>query len=371
MSNFAYISLDIDLLSRVITKSTSFKECWAALVSWASRANTFLEQARFPQPVVWSLLEDGNVGCFLLDESCITDEGPYPRPICGHITSSGLVCTNGRGYKTGHSGFGICSFCEKKTEGALKIHRNHANASLKPLSDSNRRMHLLNRQNQVPSRLAECLVAAEAIESTHLRSLEGDIQVLYGIIQYVFEGGVQDISDEDRQSGNWKLGFGEFRLLNMLFKTLLEAKKTRHSMENELRLDPVTIKAFVSQVLAIVFSNTDARMARKIGAEILDRVIRPFRTQGKLTGADEEYESVGGAMVDAISKFSGVAPEEIVGLEREEVPSREHIKDGTAIVQELRGRVAGLTEAARRTDFSTTSVQRRSRERKRLREIST
>lgn len=352
-------------LSWSIHQTKSYEEKMHLLYDFARRSSAELELASMEQPICWELMEDGvSIGCFLIDENNPTVFGPVPVPVCGKIDSRGRVCTNGRGYKTGHPGFGLCRFCEKKTERAVIRGGNPTVSAMKPLSGNNQKMHLLNRQNRVPSRLAECLVAAEEIEEGVMKKVDTDIQMMYGLIQYVMEGGLQEIEEADRDAGNFRLRTEEIKILNTMFKSVLDAKKTRHAMENEMRLDPVTIKAFVSQVLAIVFANTDARMARKIGAEILDKVIRPFRSDGKLAGHDSDYEAVGSSMVDAIVQHSGVDRSEVEALEGtpvEETPMSG--RDASALVADIRSRVRGAHDQATSTGIgvSDTTARRAAR----------
>ena len=54
-------------------------------------------------------------------------------------------------------------------------------------------------------------------------------------------------------------------------------------------LDTTTVKAFVDQIFKIIMANAAKNVGKRILTEILDEVIVPFKTQGRIVGAEFDY----------------------------------------------------------------------------------
>jgi hypothetical protein len=318
IGQFRYrLALDPRLLARIVEESEDVSAKLDAIKKWAKYANRRLEQIKNAPQVLWVTLEDGEEGCFLLDNTIQTPYGAALKPICGNQNArDGLVCTRRRGSATFHPGKGLCLDCEKKREGAIY----RSGAIYKP---GNETMIELNRSNQMPARLVECLERSEKLEEQVTRDLLPDLKTVYGMVQFVMEGGLHEISSADRESGDWRLWESDIKLINTLLKTAVEAKKVMFVMEKQQRIDPTTIKAFVGQVMSVVFSHVDAGTARKIGGEILDQVIRPFRNEGHIGGSEEEYHDVGKGMTKAIASYAGVESDSVQFPKGETLSSEE------------------------------------------------
>jgi len=189
------------------------------------------------------------------------------RKICGQLNSARAICLQPAGASTRHLGSGMCRTCSKR------MSRKSIEAT-----------DIANRDNGLPSRLQECLDYAETMETRLLTKVDPDIKNLYGLLRYVMAGGLHasapDLNEED------------VKLSNMLIRTIVESKKARALIEKEIRIDPVTIKSFVSQVMGVVFAHVDQNIAGRIGNEILEKVVRPFKIEGRIAGTTEDYYPV-------------------------------------------------------------------------------
>jgi len=175
----------------------------------------------------------------------------------------------------------------------------------------NQKMIAMNRNNRLPATLRECLDATDEVETKTLRAINTDLKTLYALIQYVLEGGLHNYTEEEMaENPNW-LNSDDVKTVNLLGKSILEAKKVAYLMEKDAKLDPVTIKAFVGQVMAVVMANVEPNTARRIGGEIMDTVIRPFRMEGRIGGDDVEYADISSGMIKSIAAHAKVEPEEV------------------------------------------------------------
>ncbi len=305
IGQFKYrLALDPRLLARIIDEAGNVHDKLEALRKWATYANRRMKQIAEAPETEWARLMDGTEAAFLIDRKRTNKYGPFPKPICGSYNArDGLLCLFPRGNGSKHVGKGPCYTCEMKSSSAL--HRS--GAIYKP---GNKIMLSLNRTNNLPARLRECLEVTEKIETKTLRGVEEDIRTTYGLVQYILEGGLHSLTDEQRTEENW-LNADDVKTCNMLLKTALEAKKVGYLMEKDAKLDPVTIKSFVGQVMAVVFANVEQNTARRISGEILDQVIRPFRMEGRVSGTDADYEEIGPGMRKAVAKYAEIDPDEV------------------------------------------------------------
>ncbi|KKL21189.1 hypothetical protein LCGC14_2447940 [marine sediment metagenome] len=336
VGQFKYrLALDPRLLARIIDESGSVHEKLEALRKWATYANKRMTQIAAAPETAWYILMDGTEAAFLIDRTLKTKYGPFPKPVCGSYNQrDGLLCLFPRGNGTQHPGKGPCYTCEMKSSSALQ----RSGAIYKP---GNEKMLALNRANNLPARLRECLDVTEKMETKALRNIETDIKTSYAMVQFILEGGLHNLTEEQREKGEW-LTAEDIKTCNTLLKTVLEAKKVGYLMEKDAKLDPVTIKAFVGQVMSVVFSNVEPNTARRISGEILDQVIRPFKMEGRLSGSDADYEGMGDGMKKAVAKFAGIAKDEVEmesegngkTLTREEV--EESAKEGMKKIRGVR-----------------------------------
>jgi len=306
VGQFKYrLALDPRLLARIIDEAPDVHSKIEALRKWCTYANKRLEQIRSAPVSEWEELEDGTIGAFILKGGpSATPWGPIPEAVCGVQNSrDGLICPNPRGQGTNHPGYGSCYTCEMKSSSALW----RSGAIYSP---GNEKMIFLNRSNNLPARLRECLDVSEAVEEKTLRAIDGDLRTTYGLVQFILEGGLHRLTDEEREAMDW-LSPEDIKTCNMLLKTALEAKKIAYLMEKDAKLDPVTIKSFVGQVMAVVFANVEPNTARRIGGEILDQVIRPFKMEGRISGDDTDYSDIGPGMAKAIGNYAGVDAEDV------------------------------------------------------------
>lgn len=207
-------------------------------------------------------------------------------------------------------------------------------------------MMMLNRQSQIPARLRECLDAGDLLEEKVLRGVIQDTRTIYALIQYVLEGGLHTLSAEQREEANWQLNETDVKVVNMLIKTVLETKKIQLITDQTMRLDPLTVKAFVGQVMSVVFSHVSADIARRIGSDVLDRVIKPFKSSGRIVGEEIEYHEISPELTRAVSTSADVSPNDLyfpVGTAPDPAMIEAEVEKGLQKAKELRSSLAKST----------------------------
>ena len=221
---------------------------------------------------------------YLLDE-----EGDRVRKICGRQKSGfpkGYVCEQSAGHGTNHPGVGNC----KKHDSSIP---NPKNVGL---------WDRLNKDQGLPSTLAEYLENASDIEERHLTSVDEDIKALYGLFTYQMSKRKKaalakgDI-DEEQQL---QLSNADLELALKIMDKILKAKEVRLKLSRELTLDTSTIKMFVNQIFQVATQKLPEHQAKMLLNAFLDQVIIPFQTKGRIKGGDFEYSPMSGQLMGDI-----------------------------------------------------------------------
>ena len=223
--------------------------------------------------------------CYLVDE-----RGRKKRRICGtqrNRMPEGYVCTNNAGRGTDHPGIGPCEFHDRQIS-------NPRNTGL---------WLRLNKEAGLPSNLLEFLESAEDIEETHLVNVDDDIKNLYALQAVVLSSRK---ASEDGEDG--VLYSKDIDLLMSITDKILKAKALRVKLNKEMSLDITTIKLFVNQIFKIIVAETAETVSRRILTAIVDGVIVPFRTQGRIKGGAFEYDPETQEIVD--TEFEDIAEKE-------------------------------------------------------------
>ena len=70
----------------------------------------------------------------------------------------------------------------------------------------------------------------------------------------------------------------------------------RPKLKKEVSLDTTTVKAFVDQIFKIIMQNAAKNVGKRILTEIMDEVIVPFKTQGRIVGKEFDYKKESDAL---------------------------------------------------------------------------
>lgn len=217
----------------------------------------------------------------------VDDHNRHTRRICGFQRkrmSLGYVCTKSAGEGTGHLGVGPC-----------KSH-DHAIAN----SNNTGLWERLNRANKLPANLLEFLQNAEEIEERHLVDVDEDIRILYAMQAYVLSRRRMK-KEGDLEEGGEPEGFlfnEDIDLIMKLTDRIVKAKGLRLKLKKEISIDDSTIKIFMDQVFRVILASAAKGVSKRIIQQILEEVIMPFKTQGRIVGHEFEYET----SADAVAK---------------------------------------------------------------------
>jgi hypothetical protein len=204
--------------------------------------------------------------CYLLN-----NKGEQTKRICGcqlNNMPEGYLCVKGAGDGTDHPGWGQCNFHDRQIT-------NTNNTGL---------WSELNRKAGLPNNLMDFLENAQIVEEKHLNDVDDDIRALYAIQSYIFS---RRTDSEDPEKGY--LTNSDIELMIKVTDRIFKAKELRPKLKREVSLDTTSVKAFVDQVFKIVMSNAAQNVGRRILQEIMDDVIVPFKTQGRIVGEEFEY----------------------------------------------------------------------------------
>lgn len=204
---------------------------------------------------------------YLLDK-----KGTRTRKICGtqrNNQPAGYLCLKAAGDGTQHPGYAQCSYHDRQLT-------NPNNTSL---------WLQLNRQAGVPANLLEYLENAEIVQEEHLSSVDDDIKGLYAIMSYVMS--------RRRDHENPDEGYLTNQDLDLMLKIndkILKAKELRPKLQKEVSLDTATVKTFVDQIFKIILANAAKNVGKRIMQSILDEVIVPLKTQGRIKGGEFDFQ---------------------------------------------------------------------------------
>ena len=201
----------------------------------------------------------------------VDDKGRSGKRICGTQRNGmpeGYVCIKASGEGTDHPGWGQCQFHDRQLP-------NPQNTGL---------WLTLNQQAGLPANLLEYYQNAEMIQEEHLSSVDDDIKALYALQTYVLS--------RHRDPENENEGYitnQDIDLVMKLTDKIMKAKEMRVKLNKEDSLDTTTVKAFVDQIFKIIMANAAKNVGKRILSEILEEVIVPFKTQGRIVGEEFDY----------------------------------------------------------------------------------
>ena len=199
-------------------------------------------------------------------EIYLTDEnGELLRRICGAQRANkakGILCTQSAGSGTQHRGIGTCH----KHDVAI------ANTNNQGLWDR------LNQEADLPSSLMDLIDHTDNLEETHLSMVDDDIKLLYTLQVKLLEN--LPANDDGERVLSYKHAEG----LTELTSKIIKAKQVRSKLKKELSLDASTVKTFVEQVFKTILTTIPENLAKILMAKILEEVITPFKTNGRITG---------------------------------------------------------------------------------------
>jgi hypothetical protein len=210
----------------------------------------------------------------------IDSKGRESKRICGTQRNSmpeGYYCVNASGEGTDHPGWGQCQYHDRQLS-------NGQNTGL---------WLTLNRQAGLPANLLEYYQNAEVISEEHLSSVDDDIKALYALQTYI-------LSRRRDENNDGYITNQDIDLVMKLTDKIFKAKELRVKLNKEVSLDTTTVKAFVDQIFKIIMANAAKNVGKRILTEILDEVIVPFKTQGRIVGAEFDYTPTAAAEVDKV-----------------------------------------------------------------------
>ena len=220
---------------------------------------------------------------YLLD-----DQGRKKKRICGCQRKNmpeGYVCTNKAGAGTDHPGWGFCDDHDT-------TYHNGSNTSL---------WHKMNRKAGLPANLMEFIENSDVIEDKHLNTVDEDLRALYGLQSYLLNR--RKILDADgNKTEDGFLTPGDIELFLKITDKIFKGKELRMKLKKEITLDTETVKAFINQIFPIILKNAPGTSGKQILQQILDNVIIPFKTQGRIVGNDFEFEPLAPALKDKLEK---------------------------------------------------------------------
>ena len=206
----------------------------------------------------------------------VDKKGRNKLRICGMQKanqSKGYVCTNPAGKDTNHPGYAQCSFHDR-------FLTNSKNTGL---------WKTLNVEAGMPANLMQLLDAGQQIEENVLVSVDEDIRLLYSLQSYIFtRRKIEDKEGDETEDGYLKAD--DVELLMKLTGQILKAKDLRAKLNKELQLDTQTVKSFVNQIFKIIATEAAQGTADRIMREIVEGVIVPFKTKGRIKGPDLLYD---------------------------------------------------------------------------------
>lgn len=210
----------------------------------------------------------------------IDNHGDKLFRICGVQRNNmppGYLCINKAGFKTQHYGWGPCYLHDRQLT-------NPRNTGL---------WAKMNEKAGLPKNLLAYLENADELENTALAQVDGDIQGLYALLVYVMnrrrvpankERDGKDAEDTVNLSND------DVDMILKITDKIMKAKDLRLKLNKELTLDMTTISSFIDQLFQVIISSTSPGIGKKLLAAILEEVIVPFKTQGRIKGDNFEYD---------------------------------------------------------------------------------
>ncbi len=204
-------------------------------------------------PVIWLLSPDGSgarvrkiCGCLLgtdLDENGVQELDPF-------------VCAAEAGAGTTHQGFGQCI--------------EHESPFIPRLLDA-------ISSKGVPQHIVDIFDSKAETDQRLMATLDPEIQGMYALLEMQLRGLPKDPTEQpsDRAIGALKT--------NMM--AVASLKEKRRVMEDKMTLDMGIVEDFIRRIMEVVMTNSNELQARRIFHEIMNNVVKPMRSEGRISGA--------------------------------------------------------------------------------------
>jgi hypothetical protein len=205
----------------------------------------------------------------------IDDHGRHTKQICGTQRNGmpeGYVCIQPAGFKTNHVGVGPC-----QSHNRAITNSNNTGLWLQ-----------LNEQHGLPKNLLQLYQNAEIIEERHMSTVDDDIKTLYVLQQYL----LGKVTESETDGEDAFLSNDTIELLLKFTDKIVKTKEVRAKLKKEASLDVSTVKVLVSQIFKIILANVSEKKARAVLSDIMENVIAPFKTQGRIIGSDMSIDSI-------------------------------------------------------------------------------
>jgi len=216
----------------------------------------------------------------------VDSKGRRRKKICGTQKNNmpqGYVCTNPAGADTDHPGVAQCSFHDRQIT-------NPSNVNL---------WARLNTQANLPVNLMDLLESTKRIEETELVHVDDEIRLLYAMQGYIMTRTRKMLDEDGNETEEGYLSGDDIELIMKLTDKILKAKDLRVKLNKELVLDTASVKSFVNQIFKIIGEQVSESIARSIMMDIMEEVIVPFKTKGRIRGTELHFDEEKGEISDA------------------------------------------------------------------------
>jgi len=151
------------------------------------------------------------------------------------------------------------------------------------LSKTAKKWSIVDEKGKLPVRFVELYERAEKLEQEDLVKLDNEIKMLYTLQQHLLESGVVKRDGQRKEVDYDSITIRQLLLIN---KQLIAAKEVRQKLEREIRLDVMTIRELLVQIVEQVKIYVPEHLTRKVLGAIMNNVIVPHREKKKIIGDD-------------------------------------------------------------------------------------
>lgn len=201
---------------------------------------------------------------YLLD-----DEGQELKRICGHIKKDGLRCKAPAGWKTDHSGYGLCYHHDRG---------RNASKSWRQLSQD-------IAEGSSLGKILERSQDGEVVINDVTKEINFQQALLLWYIDHVMN---RTDYDEDGNEMEPEFTPKDIKILKNLNQDMIKAKESAAKIKGSLKLDAVVVRKFVDSILTFLVSELESKLRKnevmQLMEKLMEKVLVPMSSKGMING---------------------------------------------------------------------------------------
>lgn len=199
----------------------------------------------------------------------IDEDNERLKRICGHIKKDGLRCKAPAGWKTDHTGYGLCYHHDKGR-------------------DASQSWRQLSKEMAEGSSLGKILERSEDGEVA-VNDVTDEIKFQQSLLLWFIDHVMnRENFDEDGNPIDPEFTPKDIKILKTLNQDMIKAKESAAKIKGSLKLDAVVVRKFVDSILTFLVSELEHQLNKSevmsLMEKMMEKVLVPMSSKGMING---------------------------------------------------------------------------------------